>query len=148
MSHDIEPKAVPAGATRYRLNARLMPDLEVLKLSKKTAYYGIRSCWWSDRIVYTTRTPGERGLPCDARGGMLMQTAAGDARTFVENAEADPKHYGPSGMSAFGAMFHGVVEVRTADGSWRPTCFAEPASYSRILEAASPLGECEIEGLV
>lgn len=40
-------------------------------------------------------------MPCDPRGSVLMQTAEGDAASFIRSAQEHPAHYGRHGLAAF-----------------------------------------------
>ena len=121
---------------KFRLLA--LPDLDRLRKAPQI-FYSVASCWWSDQIIYTK--PVGMSLPCDSRGGLLMQTEEkGGGKKFIEAAESEPSAYGKHGMNAFRAAFHGVVEVQTADGrGWRPTCFAGWEKYNELLDKADPL---------
>ena len=120
-------------ATRQRTIA------DVRAAHPATIYYGALTCWWSDAPPpYRTRSDFG-GLPCDPRGGVLMQTE--DAEAFLRSAEENPDSYGKHGLRAFEAALHGNVVAENG----KPTCSQAWDEYNNLLDAAaqasSPTGD-------
>lgn len=97
-------------------------------------YYGALTCWWSDEPT-PYRTRGKYQLPCDPRGGVLMETR--NVEGFLKDAEANPEYYGRHGLAAFELALHGNV---LADNGL-PTCFEGWDQYNDLLDAERPTGE-------
>lgn len=106
--------------------------------------YGGNTCWWAEHTFYTrpipNKPPDYPGLPCDPRGGMLLQVQTGsvapdgrtiDALEFIRKAEQNPSHYGRHGIKAFIAAYHGNVLV---DG--KPWALRDWEDYNRLLDEA------------
>ena len=93
----------------------------------ETIYYGVNTCWWTHRPEYLYR---EGGLPCDPRGGMLMQTD--DPEAFLKAAEDNPEAYGKHGITAFEAALMGNVTAPNG----RPTCYKTWDEYNAAIDAA------------
>jgi len=105
----------------------------VRRAKPTTIFYGVNTCWWTHRESDLYRHP-ECGLPCDPRGGMLMQTDNADE--FLRQAEAHPEHYGRHGLRAFMAAHH--QNCITGDGGPRhlwPTCLQTWEEYNALLDA-------------
>lgn len=99
--------------------------LEQIKAAKPAKiYYGVNTCWWTHRPEDLCRHP-ETGLPCDPRGGMLMETSG--VNGFLLEAERDTSRYGKFGLRAFIAAHHGNCVVSPDDR--RSTCFASWREY-------------------
>lgn len=96
-------------------------------------YYSVNTCWWvcdppnKPPGFKTLQYQTDSGLPCDPRGGMLMQT---DLAGFIQAAEENPDHYGRHGLRALMAAFHG--NVNTDD--MRPTCFRSWDEYNNLID--------------
>ncbi len=90
-------------------------------------FYSVNTCWWTHRSADLCSTGGPVSLPCDPRGGMLMQTP--DVEDFLSGAESNPAFYGPHGLRAFEAALHGNVTIHG-----RPTCFRQWGEYSALLD--------------
>ena len=105
---------------------------DVRKAHTQIVYYGAVTCWWSDEPP-PYRTTGEYPLPCDPRGGVLMQTR--DVEGFLRDAEANPEFYGRHGLAAFEAALHGNVLAENGN----PTCFAGWDEYNALLDGESAL---------
>ena len=98
--------------------------------SRRMAFYGANTMWWTSNEADLYKKPGGIGLPCDPRGGMLFQTAEGDLQKFLDSAKENVEHYGKHGLRAFYASYHGVVV--TEDG--KPTCFTSWDEYNALLD--------------
>ena len=88
---------------------RKMITLEQVKdANAETIYYGYHTCWWTHRRTDLRVLPN--GLPCDPRGGVLME---GDAKAFLANAERNAlaSHYGRHGMDAFMAAHLSLIHI-------------------------------------
>lgn len=120
-------------------------DIEVLrrrcKQGDRMVFYGINTCWWaiSWAQLYRTRPQtltingrqiASDGLPCDPRGGMLLQ--GDNVDLFFDSAVNNSAHYGKHGLRVFLAAYHGNVVVSQTDP--RPTCFSSWDDYNRILD--------------
>ena len=80
-------------------------------------YYGASTLWWTHDPRQVCRDPGS-GLPCDPRGGMLLQMA--DVEHWLSQAEANPAHFGKHGLAAFMAAHASNCVVSRLDQ--RSTC--------------------------
>jgi len=120
-------------------------DIERLRTEAKrtggVVYYGANTCWYTTNPLdlYARRYPatvvnGRRipsgHLPCDPRGGMLME--AHDVDLFFNNALENAAHYGKHGIRAFVAAHHKNVVVSATDN--QPTCFSRWDTYNRVLD--------------
>jgi hypothetical protein len=105
-----------------------MDEVKQRAKRNKLIRYGANTMWWGmdDAPWYSTDSVG---LPCDPRGGMLMQTE--DALGFLKAAEENPQHYGKHGLRAFLLSLHGCVV--TEDG--KPTCFDTWQAYNDLIDA-------------
>lgn len=103
---------------------------DVRRDAPTTIYYGFRSCWWTHRNE-DLRTIGNEpgGLPCDPRGGVLMEQ---DAETFLADAEANPDHYGKHGLEAFISAHNDNCVVSKLDP--RNTCLASWDEYNELID--------------
>jgi hypothetical protein len=92
-------------------------------------FYGVNTCWWTHdpKHLCTHRTAG---LPCDPRGGMLMQTD--EVEKFLAAAEENAAHYGRHGLRAFEAAHHLNMRVGIRDN--RSTCFREWEEYNAAID--------------
>lgn len=110
--------------------------------------YGANTCWWGmdDAPWYSTgpsemqiggRTVKSDGLPCDPRGGMLLQTEK--SLDFIASAEENAEHYGKYGVRTFLLALHGCVI--TDDG--RPTCFESWKEYEALIDALPKESPCQ-----
>lgn len=98
--------------------------------------HGVHTPWWfvGDRLPYTV-DGAPSGLPCDPRGGLLLQIDRPDGfRRFVEMAIDNPEHYGKHGLAALALAYHGNLVV--AD-SGKPTCFRSWDEYNAMLDFGS-----------
>lgn len=111
------------------------------KRGDRMVFYGINTCWWAISwgqlykhrphvMTIAGRETMSPGLPCDPRGGMLLQTE--DVDGFFDSAIKNAVHYGKHGLRAFLAAYHGNVVVSQIDQ--RPTCFAGWEDYNRVLD--------------
>lgn len=91
-------------------------------------FYSVNTCWWTHDPRHLCRHP--TGLPCDPRGGMLMQTDKPER--FLASAAKNPTHYGRHGLRAFEAAHHENVQVSESDV--RATCFKEWEDYNRLID--------------
>lgn len=99
---------------------------------KKMVFYGANTCWWTADPKDLHKHP-TAGLPCDPRGGMLMQTKERDGMTFIKSALAVPEHYGKHGIRAFLLAYHGCVKVKETGLA---TCFATWDEYNQLIDQA------------
>ena len=107
---------------------RKMITLEQVKdANPSIIYYGVKTCWWTHRAQDLRVLPN--GLPCDPRGGVLMQ---GDAKGFLANAERQAPHYGRHGIEAFMAAHNDNCVVSPTDT--RPTCLQSWDAYNDLLD--------------
>lgn len=102
---------------------------DVLDAKPTTIYYGANTCWWSHRDEDLYEHP-RCGLPCDPRGGMLMQTD--DADGFLKSAQDNADHYGKHGLKTFMAAHHSNMVVSKEDR--KPTCFKTWDEYNAVLD--------------
>ncbi len=117
-----------------RLATKQRTIADVRAARPTTIYYGALTCWWSDAAP-PYRTKGEYGLPCDPRGGVLLQTE--DVEAFLRSAEENPEFYGRHGLRAFEAALHG--NVLASNGN--PTCFNSWDEYNSLLDAEQAAGQ-------
>lgn len=113
-----------------------------IRLAKpRMIFYGANTCWWTHDERHLSHTKpqdfrvGDRvhkgvSLPCDPRGGMLMQTE--DVEGFLNAAEQSADHYGRHGLRAFEASHH--LNCRISEHDQRSTCFAGWDDYNRIID--------------
>jgi hypothetical protein len=101
----------------------------VREASPERIYYGAQTCWWTHDPAHLCKEPST-GLPCDPRGGMLLQTD--DVEGFLKAAESNPTNYGKHGIVAFMAAHHLNTTVGPSDV--RSTCFTSWDDYNRILD--------------
>ncbi len=109
---------------------------EVRKQKPAMIYYGAITCWWTHDVRHLCRIPEDRqgaGLPCDPRGGVLLQTD--DIDGFFKAAEDNPSHYGKHGIKAFEAAHH--LNCTVSESDRRSTCFREWDDYNRILDESA-----------
>ena len=71
----------------------------------------------------------ETDLPCDPRGGMLMETP--DPEAFLAAAEENSEAYGEHGLDAFIAAHNDNCVVSPTDH--RNTCLRTWAEYNALL---------------
>jgi hypothetical protein len=127
MSSHIIPKTFQVDV--YRLNPS--PEIKMILRNSSKIFYGALTCWWSDHLFYS-----QSGLPVDPRGGVLFETDR--VLDFLRTAEDNPGHYGSHKFEAFKAAFHGVIEIRIADGRFLPTCFRTWDQYNKVLDVLKP----------
>jgi|SRR5690606_2200160 len=101
----------------------------VKKAEPEIIYFGVNTCWWTHDPRHLCTHP-ENGLPCDPRGGMLMQSDK--PSDFFRHAEANPNHYGKHGLKAFMAAHHLNCVVSREDA--RGTCLATWEEYNNLLD--------------
>jgi hypothetical protein len=97
------------------------------KLSPKTIYYGATTCWWTHDPSHLGIHP-ENGLPCDPRGGVLLQTQFVD--NFLDTASQNPNHYGKHGIRTFLAAHH----ENTIELLGHPWCYKTWDEYNALLD--------------
>ena len=114
---------------------------DVRAAKPETIYYGAQTCWWTHRAEDLQVLPEGRigaGLPCDPRGGVLMQTD--DVAGFLAADEAKAEHYGRHKLRAFEAAHHGNVLATRPRGPFvtgvfgYPTCFRTWEAYNVLLD--------------
>lgn len=151
MSNKITPDfpPVPNGAGIYiAKHTELLPLRGKAFFTGGVVYYGANTCWWTcDPVdLYTRKYDGlrvngqaipEGRLPCDPRGGMLLE--AHDVNLFFNEAVHNVSHYGKHGIRAFLAAYHGNVVVSETDT--RPTCFSQWHDYNRLLDEFDERGK-------
>jgi hypothetical protein len=119
------------------LNGGEYVTLDDVRAAKRPMiYYGAQTCWWTHRAEDLATVPEGRpgaGLPCDPRGGVLLQTD--DVEGFLAAAEAKPESYGRHRLKAFEAAHHGNV-LLAWNGSvfGAPTCFRTWEAYNVLLD--------------
>lgn len=126
----------PESTENAVLNGGEYVTIEDVRAAKpEMIYYGAQTCWWTHRAEDLTTVPEGRvgaGLPCDPRGGLLMQTD--DAEGFLAAAEAKAEHYGRHKLKAFEAAHHGNV-LHVGRGVFGyPTCFRTWEAYNTVLD--------------
>jgi hypothetical protein len=94
------------------------------EIPKARVVYGFSTCWWKIGDPCYQKN----GLPCDPRGGVLMETTLAD---FIESAERDTEKFGKHGLRTFMAAYHG--NLVTADNGW-PTCFEKWEQYDELVD--------------
>jgi hypothetical protein len=87
---------------------------DVRAAKPKMIYYGFRTTWWTHdpkhlyaiekgRVLHPSQvTP--TSIPCDPRGGVLLQTD--DIEGFISMSEANTEHFGKHGIDAFIGAHH------------------------------------------
>ncbi len=91
-------------------------------------FYGVNTCWWTHREEDLRISNGST-LPCDPRGGMLLQT--NDVEGFLRAAEERPETYGRGGLDAFIAAHNDNCLVSEDD--LRQTCYRSWDDYNALL---------------
>lgn len=97
-------------------------------------YYAVGTCWWS-HIPETLYRHPENGLPCDPRGSVLLQTDAPLA--WIEQAEANPEHYGRHGLRAFMAAH--ALNCQRGPEDHRPWSLGTWEAYNDLLDELDAL---------
>jgi len=92
-------------------------------------YYGANTPWWTHRATDICRHPLS-GLPCDPRGGVLLETD--DVINFIETAIRNSSHYGKHGIRAFMAAHNDNCQVSETNA--RKTCLANWDEYNEALD--------------
>jgi len=91
--------------------------------------YAVHSPWWNLCPPWLYTIGGKpRGIPCDPRGSVLLETGKFDE--FIKSAEDNLSHYGRHGIQAFVAAYHGNV---TTDGGL-PTSLDDWEAYNALLD--------------
>ena len=98
---------------------------------KAIIWYSVNTCWWTHRQTDLREHPSS-SLPCDPRGGMLMMTEPGGAQAFLDQAKANPGHYGRHGLDAFLAAHNDNCLVSDEE-PW-PTCLRTWEEYNALLD--------------
>ena len=98
-----------------------------------TIYYSMSTCWWTHKQSDVETLLGS-GLPCDPRGGVLMET---DAETFLLAAEGQPGFYGRHGLDAFMAAHNDNCVASSRRAEQRPACMRTWEEYNSQLDAQS-----------
>jgi len=111
----------------------------VLAEKPEKIYYGALTCWWTHNPNHLGRL--DSGIPCDPRGGVLLETDDPDA--FFKAAKENAEHYGKHKLRAFVAAHHENCIVSREDK--RNTCFQSWDDYNRIIDE-SEAGEGFMEG--
>ena len=101
---------------------------QVREAKPEMIFYGALTCWWTHDPAHLGRL--DNGIPCDPRGGVLMQTHKPEE--FLMSAEEHPEHYGKHGLEAFMASHHLNCVLSAFDHT--PTCFEGWDEYNRILD--------------
>lgn len=121
----------------YRLTWKVTPaQIRLWVMTDRECVVATQTAWWS---LYDERwMPYRNGrMPCDPRGSMLVQ---GSLKEFWRQAIANPSHYGPHGIDALVAAFHGNVEVKVSSGVegdggiWKPTSFHGWPPYNELVD--------------
>ena len=100
-------------------------------------YYGMRTCWWTHDGNHLRELPS--GIPCDPRGGVLMQTD--DIEGFLKAAEDNPDYYGRNGLRTFMAAHH--MNCRVAMRDFRHTSAETGGEYDAQLDYQALIEEKE-----
>lgn len=107
-----------------------LKDIEnrVKSKSGRKVIYGAMSPWWYiGKPLY--RVPNaEFPLPCDPRGGLLLETD--DLEGFLKAAKDNVDKYGKYGLDAFMLAYHG--NVITDKGL--PTCLKSWKEYNDLID--------------
>lgn len=117
-------------------NCRLRDEADWISIDDVRAanpdkiYYGATTCWWTHRAEDLGQHPN--GLPCDARGAVLMETD--DVEGFLKAAEENASHYGKHTLRAFEAAHHGNVVLMQGPIGY-PWCFWKWDTYNDLLDA-------------
>jgi hypothetical protein len=117
-----------------------METVKTIAKYSKIILYGANTCWWTASWNDIYRHP-DVGLPCDPRGGVLMQTNGEDGwEEFIKQAEENPTHYGKHGLRAFLLAYHGCVKVQSAKtGNIVPTCLSTWQEYNDLIDENAKL---------
>lgn len=115
-------------------------DADRLAADARVVIFGKSSPWWTFHEVDCLKDP--TGRDCDPRGGALLEV--NDPKRWMANARAAAAKgsYGPFGMRAFMACYHGNLVLTKEDVPHRleevgwPTCLASFADYTAALLAA------------
>ena len=98
------------------------------KSSAGWIFYGALTCWWTHDNAHLGKL--ETGIPCDPRGGVLLQTD--DVRGFLQEAKDNTERYGKHGLRAFMAAHHDNCQVSETDE--RRTCMRTWDEYNDALD--------------
>jgi hypothetical protein len=112
---------------------------EVRAAKPRMIFYGFITCWWThDRKHLAVN---KSGLPCDPRGGVLLQTdqieefldnAVFSKKNLARYARLNVSHYGRHGLRAFEAAHH--LNMRVSVNDKRSTCFTDWEDYNRAID--------------
>lgn len=91
-------------------------------------FYSVVTCWWTHNERHLCRHP-DSGLPCDPRGGVLLQTDK--PGEFLQAAKDNPEHYGKHGLRAFMAAHHLNCVVSETD--MRSSCLRTWEEYNELI---------------
>jgi hypothetical protein len=101
---------------------------DVRNCKPEMIFYGAVTPWWTHDPNHLCFLPN--GLPCDPRGGVLMQTDK--VESFLSRAEAEPSFYGKHGLRTFMAAHHDNCQV--SDTDTRRTCLTDWNEYNKALD--------------
>ena len=110
----------------YIINRITLEDIK--QSMPETIWYSFATCWWTHRSVDICTHP-KNDLPCDPRGGMLLQTSAAN---FLTSAESDPSYYGKHGLDALMAAHNDNCVVSHNDN--RSTCLKLWDEYNDLID--------------
>jgi len=102
----------------------------VRKARPEKLYYGVTTCWWTHDPRHLSRRRDD-GLPCDPRGGVLLETTNVDE--FLQAVEDNPGYYGRHGLAAFMAAHH--LNCVVSETNLRPWCSQDWEEYNAALDA-------------
>ena len=155
--------ACPPLRRAVRMSAPLVRIVERITIEQVRAappamiYYGANTCWWTHDsthvhlLINRRATPhdvakllppeadGEHRLPCDPRGGMLLQTD--DVERFLVSAEAKAAHYGRHGLRTFIASHHLNSQLGVSE---RPWCASTWEEYNAAIDRAIADGRLRV----
>jgi len=113
----------------YILNRITLDEVKAAK--PETIFYGVMTPWWTHTPDHLGMLP-PTGIPCDPRGGVLMQ-AEGDA--FLKHVDDQRASvYGKYGHLAFMAAHH--LNCVVSQDDLRSTCLDSWDEYNDAIEAS------------
>ena len=107
---------------------------DIRRANPQKVYYSVNTCWWTHRQTDLRQEPTS-GLPCDPRGGMVMERD--NVEGFLKAAEENAEAYGRHGLDAFIAAHNDNCVVSPTD--LRGTCLRTWDEYNELLDVVEPL---------
>lgn len=105
-----------------------LEDIRALSPKPKMIFYGANTCWWTHDPNHLSRNTS--GLPCDPRGGVLLQTE--NVEGFLNAAEEAASRYGKHGLEAFTAAHH--LNCRLRENLDHATCLRTWQEYNDVID--------------